>query len=78
MICPTCKQNDQKSIVHEGCMRVTSMWCAPFYDENGVRHHHDRNAKSMSYTCSNGHSWEEAIYNYCHCGWTTEPNQENS
>jgi len=33
------------------------MRCSPYYDEDGVYHHHDTNITTSSYSCSNGHEW---------------------
>lgn len=59
MICQTCKAEGQKSIVTPSHGGTTAMYCQPFYDENGVYHHHDSNTTTTGYTCSRGHRWSE-------------------
>jgi len=56
MICPKCKELNQKSMVRPGWGSVTSMYCPPYYDEDGKYHHHDMNIHRYSYSCSQGHS----------------------
>lgn len=73
MICPQCKVNDQRSTVHIGAGMSTAMYSAPYYDEDGTYHFHDRNSHTKSYSCSNGHRWAETATNRCPgCDWTKE------
>ena len=67
--CPTCVQQLLRSTVHEGTSKSTAVYCPPFYDEEGRRHHHDANRRSRSFRCSNGHSWIDHKPNTCWCGW---------
>jgi hypothetical protein len=50
---------------------TTCLYYAPFYDEDGERHHHDGNIRTMGYRCSNSHRWEEKSVASCWCGWGT-------
>ena len=71
MLCPICVGQSLKSTVHEGGSKTTQAYCPPFYDPEGVRHHHDINIRSRSFRCSNGHSWTVQLPNTCACGWTS-------
>jgi hypothetical protein len=55
MICPKCKELGQKSIIHRGLGTATSMYCPPYYDEEGVYHSHDANICTTVFNCSKGH-----------------------
>jgi len=57
MKCPECVATDQKSRITPGMASVTAMYCAPYYDEEGVYHHHDLNTTTTRYGCTNGHEW---------------------
>lgn len=70
MKCPTCVAEGKQSRVYVGGGASTSMYCPPFYDEDGKWHDHDMNLVSQSYSCSNGHKWTEAVEQKCWCGWT--------
>ena len=72
VLCPTCTQQGLRSIVHEGGSKVTSAYYPPFFDEEGRRHLHDRNVRTRSFRCSNGHSWSDRIHPGCWCGWKPE------
>lgn len=65
MKCPECVAEGKKSCVTPGMMSVTAMYCAPYYDEEGVYHHHDRNVHTTLYSCNNGHSWQESNTGVC-------------
>jgi len=54
---------------------VTSMYCSPWYDEEGRYHNHDSNVCTSSYSCSNGHTWKEEHLPACPtCGrWWEKP-----
>jgi len=72
MICTECQANNLKSFVYPSGQTVTAMYCQPYYDENGVYHHHDMNTFRTQYNCSNGHSWSEATTGSCptpSCNW---------
>jgi len=69
-ICPFCIQEGQTSRLYEGGCSSTMMYCKPFYDEQGVRHHHDSNTKSYGFNCSNGHRFGLDRKGSCQCGWT--------
>lgn len=72
MICPQCQKEGKKSIIYPGMGYTTLVWNPPFYDENGKYHHHDTNATTSEYKCSNGHAWTEVTYPSCWCGWGRE------
>ena len=73
VFCPVCQKNDQKSMVYTGLGTRTSMYCEPFYDEEGVYHHHDMNRVTATYSCSNGHRWRESWKDKCPgCSWPDE------
>lgn len=59
MKCPECVKEGKKSRVTPSGGPVTAMYCAPYYDEDGAYHHHDRNLSTTNYSCSNGHQWQE-------------------
>ena len=70
MICKICKEQGLKSNVYGGDFGITTaMYCEPYYDEDGKRHHHDMNGTSSDYRCSNGHSFYKVSYKKCACGW---------
>jgi len=69
MICQQCKDEDKKSNVYEGYGTVTAMYCPPYYDEEGKKHHHDLNTWTINYSCSNGHDWSVKSSGQCWCGW---------
>jgi hypothetical protein len=70
MKCPECVEAGKKSRVTPGLTAVTDMYCPPYYDEEGVRHHHDLNARTTNYSCSNGHRWVETTQAECgSCDW---------
>ena len=68
--CPTCVKQLLRSTVHEGGSKTTAVHCPPFYDEDGRKHHHDRNVRTRSFRCSQGHSWVSNLPHTCWCGWT--------
>lgn len=57
MECPVCKEKELKSKVYEGIGSKTCMHFPPYYDEEGIYHHHDNNRIIQNYWCSNGHKW---------------------
>ena len=70
MKCPECVAAGEKSRVTPGLTAVTDMYFAPYYDEAGVRHHHDGNSRTTNYSCSNGHAWVESTLAKCgSCDW---------
>lgn len=69
MRCPKCVEAGLKSRVFVGAVEMTTMWCQPFYDEDGKYHHHDSGTRSQRYSCSNGHHWCEQSRPSCWCGW---------
>lgn len=49
---------------------VTAMYCAPYYDEEGVYHHHDANRTTYNHVCSNGHKITVSSTGKCpSCDW---------
>jgi hypothetical protein len=70
MICSKCKEEGRKSIVRGGIGSSTCIYCPPYYDEEGVYHHHDDNWRSYEYTCSNGHRITVSSTGKCpNCKW---------
>lgn len=65
MICPKCKELNQKSIVHCGLSYSTAMHCQPYFDEDGKFHRHDYNSQSTEYSCSKGHTIYVSPSNRC-------------
>lgn len=65
MICSKCKDLGLKSRVTSGFGFSTAMYCAPYYDEEGVYHNHDANNHSWNYSCSNGHNFAISGHNKC-------------
>lgn len=58
MICESCKKEDKKSYVYEGCTNITLAYTIQTYDENGkLLPSHNPNTITKSFNCSNGHSW---------------------
>jgi hypothetical protein len=57
MICEECKKEGKKSTIHISNTACTAMYFPEYYDENGIRHHHDNNLLSTDYRCSYGHVW---------------------
>ena len=57
MICAECKAEGRTSKVYPGSSRVTCAMYSSYYDEEGKRHHHDKNERTTGYLCSNGHNW---------------------
>lgn len=73
MICKQCKEEGKQSIVYPGMSTQTCMSYYPFYDENGVYHHHDGNTIFYDYKCSNGHEFTETSKIRCpSCDWGRE------
>jgi hypothetical protein len=75
VICPKCRELDQKSTIQYKDRTITDVYFPPYYDENGVYHHHDGNRITTIYTCSNDHrittsetskcpSWPECTWGY--------------
>lgn len=57
MKCPVCEKSGQKSKVFPHGGTSTLMYYQPYYDEDGIYHHHDMNNHTQYYSCSNGHRW---------------------
>ena len=55
MRCPVCVEEGTASRVFEDGTRSTLMYCEPWYDEEGIYHHHDSNTLTTGLSCSNGH-----------------------
>lgn len=76
MICPDCKKLEKKSRTYECGSYATLGYTAPFYDENGNYHNHDRNLATTTYRCSNGHTWTSVSGGKCWCGWSAKTGVE--
>ncbi len=72
ILCPTCVEQNLRSVVYEGGSKVRLSYCPPFFDEQGRKHLHDTNYRPRSFRCSKGHSWVERKPNACWCGWVQE------
>lgn len=73
MQCTKCKESNMKSIVYQIYSSRTLLNHFPYWDTDGMYHHHDENIDSFGYRCSNDHTWEESkMTGYCHCGWKAE------
>jgi len=57
MICPVCKENNEKSTVRDYGGTSTLMGNPSYYDEDGVYHHHDTNNRRHNFECSNEHKF---------------------
>src|SRR5271157_663728 len=64
MICPMCKELNQKSILYIGLLQATSVYYQPYYDEDGLVHHHIPKSCSV-YHCSKGHLLDVKANNKC-------------
>lgn len=70
MKCPTCVQTGLKSSVQEEDSGVmTAMYCPSFFDEDGEEHWHNSNTMTMTYRCTQGHTFNETLSYRCWCGW---------
>lgn len=70
MICPKCKELNQKSTVQVGVGSSTLLYCPAYYDEDGVYHVHDRNKTTYTYSCSKGHQMTVKASSKCpNCNW---------
>jgi hypothetical protein len=65
MKCPVCTEQQLKSNVYPGMSSTTLMWCAPYYDEDGIYHHHDMNRTRSEYSCTQGHAWSVTSHPIC-------------
>jgi len=73
MICQECKNAGQKSIITALGGFTTSMYCAPYYDEEGKYHCHDMNVVGENFACSNGHRWTTQGHHKCPgCDWPND------
>lgn len=73
MKCPKCVELGKKSTVRLGPVTSTCMWFEPYYDEEGVYHHHDGNGVSSGWECSNGHEgWISHSKSCPSCDWGSE------
>lgn len=75
MKCPECVKAGTPSRLYPGGSSSTCMYCPPFYDEEGVYHHHDMNTITNGYRCSNGHAWKTSHRHKCPangCEWNKD------
>ena len=56
MKCPTCEAEEVASVLRLSGQMVTDMSTQHFFDKEGREHFHDRNRRSISARCSNGHT----------------------
>lgn len=77
MICPKCKELDQKSRVTPHGGFSTAMYCAPYYGEDDKYHFHDLNRHRYTYSCSSKHVFTVTKGNKCSsCDFGTEDKVE--
>ena len=57
------------STVREVDSAVTAMAWTPFYDSKGRKHVHDPNRVTVTYRCSEGHTFTDQDRTTCWCGW---------
>ena len=69
MSCPKCKEAGEQHRVFDLGGSSTLLHYSPFFDESGKRHVHDPNTLTLSYKCSNNHTWTEKRKRSCWCGW---------
>lgn len=69
MKCLECIRLGKKSTVTPHECSVTLAYYTPYYDEEGIYHHHDKNTHTQQFTCSNNHRWETKSHGICSCGW---------
>jgi hypothetical protein len=67
IVCPECGTLE----LTIGTTVTTCTGFLPFQDAEGRTHYHDRNRKTTSVTCRNGHRWDEEVANVCWCGWNS-------
>lgn len=68
MICEQCKQEGKRSQINVGGAGVsTAMAVRYFYDEEGRYHAHDPNSLTITFRCTNGHSWSNTEVDKCWC-----------
>jgi hypothetical protein len=70
VFCAECQKAGLKSRVTPDGGSMTAMYCAPYYAEDGVYHHHDMNVVTLAFACSNGHHWTTTSHPKCpSCDW---------
>lgn len=73
MKCPECVKEGKTSIVLDPGYGVTTAMCVhAYWDEDGKRHVHNPNTRTVHYSCSNGHDWVDSRRGSCWCGWGKE------
>lgn len=75
MKCKECQESDRQSRVYRGPTSSTVMGYSSYYDEEGVYHQHNMNQVSTSYSCSNGHWWNQDSPQLCpadNCSWNED------
>ena len=72
MICPKCKELNQKSTINKGLSSVNAIYYQSYYDEDGNSHdHHPQLTMKMS--CSMGHDISIHVNNRCnYCDFGNE------
>lgn len=70
MSCSACAAEGRTSVVaSDGPRSSRAASYSVYFDDRGRMHTHDRNARTTSYSCSNGHRWEMTEIGSCWCGW---------
>ena len=57
MKCPKCLEENKKSTVQINNTMSTDVYNTPYYDEDGIYHHHDTNIYTTHCRCSNNHEF---------------------
>lgn len=78
MKCPKCQEEGKRSILTDEGGSMTTKYCPPFYDEEGIYHNHDTNTHTNHYRCSRGHVFTINRKGTCpsypeHCDFHNEP-----
>jgi len=78
VMCPHCRKLHTTSASYRISSTVTLFDCPSFYDENGKYHHHDLNKETVTYQCSNNHTWTVDYMGSCWCGWKANSEKRDS
>lgn len=74
MICRACQAAGKMYRIAADVTVLTTLPWAPEFDaDTGLVHHHDPNVATVTWSCSNGHTWQtKSMAAPCWCGWTNE------
>jgi len=69
MKCEKCVSEGEQSSIQAPAGGVsTAIASAPYYDNEGIYHHHDPNSFTSAYSCSRGHRWVRSTRSGCPAG----------